>query len=51
MMLTRREVAFEELKLLGTTCLHIAMKMEEVDLIELRQLVSSHSHAAPECFT
>jgi len=37
--LDRKTILIDGLKLLGITCLHIAMKIEEVDLVSLRDIL------------
>lgn len=48
--LSQKSVEIAELQKLGLTCMHLAMKMEEVDLISLRDILrSSHPNAPPVC--
>ncbi len=39
----------DRLMLLGLTCLHIAMKMEEVDLVSMRDMLTA-SRSSPQIF-
>jgi hypothetical protein len=42
LFMEQERVQIEGLKLLGITCLYLAMKFEEVDLVPLREILLAH---------